>query len=213
MASTQLVQDPYNIIITGVGGQGNVVASRVLANMLVKRGYYVTIGETFGASQRGGSVMSHLRVSARSSWSPQIPRGRVDVVIALEPTEGIRVLKDYGNPQVTILSNTRAIRPVSVIAGEQDYPSMEEIRSSAQELASGAWFIDATDEAVKLGNPILGNIIMLGALSGLGVLPLEKEDFKEAILKSVPQDKLDVNLKAYDIGRQMIKEKEDSAGN
>lgn len=210
MASTQLAQDPYNIIITGVGGQGNVMASRVLANMLVKRGYYVTIGETFGASQRGGSVMSHLRVSARSSWSPQIPRGRVDVVIALEPTEGIRVLKDYGNPQVTILSNTRAIRPVSVIAGEQDYPSMEEIRSSAQELASSAWFIDATDEAVKLGNPILGNIIMLGALSGLGVLPLEKEDFKEAILKSVPQDKLDVNLKAYDIGRQMIKEKEDS---
>lgn len=212
MASTQLAQDPYNIIITGVGGQGNVLASRVLANMLVKRGYYVTIGETFGASQRGGSVMSHLRVSARSSWSPQIPRGRVDVVIALEPTEGIRVLKDYGNPQVTILSNTRAIRPVGVIAGEQDYPSMEEIRSSAQELASSAWFIDATDEAVKLGNPILGNIIMLGALSGLGVLPLEKEDFKEAILKSIPQDKLDVNLKAYDIGRQMIKEEEDSPG-
>ena len=213
MASTQLAQDPYNIIITGVGGQGNVMASRVLANMLVKGGYYVTIGETFGASQRGGSVMSHLRVSARSSWSPQIPRGRVDVVIALEPTEGIRVLKDYGNPQVTILSNTRAIRPVGVIAGEQDYPSMEEIRSSAQELASSAWFIDATDEAVKLGNPILGNIIMLGALSGLGVLPLEKEDFKEAILKSIPQDKLDVNLKAYDIGRQMIKEEEDSTGN
>jgi indolepyruvate ferredoxin oxidoreductase beta subunit len=211
MASTQLAQDPYNIIITGVGGQGNVMASRVLANMLVKRGYYVTIGETFGASQRGGSVMSHLRVSARSSWSPQIPRGRVDVVIALEPTEGIRVLKDYGNPQVTILSNTRAIRPVGVIAGEQDYPSMEEIRSSARELASSAWFIDATDEAVELGNPILGNIIMLGALSGLGVLPLEKDDFKEAILKSVPQDKLDVNLKAYDIGRQMIKEKEESA--
>jgi len=213
MASTQLARDPYNIIITGVGGQGNVMASRVLANMLVKRGFYVTIGETFGASQRGGSVMSHLRVSATSSWSPQIPRGRVDVVIALEPTEGIRVLKEYGNPQVKILSNTRAIRPVGVIAGELDYPSMEEIRSSARELASGAWFIDATDEAVELGNPILGNIIMLGALSDLGVLPLDKEDFKEAILKSVPQDKLDINLKAYDIGREMIKEKEDGTRN
>jgi len=210
MASTQLAQDPYNIIITGVGGQGNVMASRVLANMLVRRGFNVTIGETFGASQRGGSVMSHLRVSATSSWSPQIPRGRVDVVIALEPTEGIRVLKDYGNPRVKILSNTRAIRPVGVIAGELDYPSMEEIRNSTQELASSAWFIDATDEAVKLGNPILGNIIMLGALSGLGVLPLEKEDFKEAILKSISQDKLDENLKAYDIGRQMIRQEEDS---
>lgn len=213
MASRQLAQDPYNVIITGVGGQGNVMASRVLANMLVKKGYYVTIGETFGASQRGGSVMSHLRVSATSSWSPQIPKGRVDVVIALEPTEGIRILKEYGNPQVTILSNTRAIRPVGVIAGEQDYPSMEEIRSSAQELASTARFIDATDEAVKLGNPVLGNVIMLGALSGLGVLPMDKEDFKEAILKSISQDKLDINLKAYDIGRQIIKQKEDSTGN
>jgi indolepyruvate ferredoxin oxidoreductase beta subunit len=209
MASRQLAQDPYNVIIAGVGGQGNVMASRVLANMLVKRGYYVTIGETFGASQRGGSVMSHLRVSATSSWSPQIPKGRVDVVIALEPTEGIRILKEYGNPQVTILSNTRAIRPVGVIAGEQDYPSMEEIRGSAQELASTARFIDATEEAVKLGNPVLGNVIMLGALSGLGVLPMDKEDFKEAILKSISQDKLDVNLKAYDIGRRMIEQKED----
>jgi len=213
MASTQLARDPYNIIIAGVGGQGNVMASRVLANMLVKRGYYVTIGETFGASQRGGSVMSHLRVSATSSWSPQIPRGRVDVVIALEPTEGIRVLKDYGSPQVTILSNTRAIRPVGVIAGEQDYPSMEEIRSSAQELASTARFIDATDEAVKLGNPVLGNVIMLGAFSGLGVLPMDKEDFREAILKSISQDKLEINLKAYDIGRRMIRQEEDSTGN
>ena len=213
MASRQLAQDPYNVIIAGVGGQGNVMASRVLANMLVKRGYYVTIGETFGASQRGGSVMSHLRVSATSSWSPQIPRGRVDVVIALEPTEGIRVLKDYGSPQVTILSNTRAIRPVGVIAGEQDYPSMEEIRSSAQELASTARFIDATDEAVKLGNPVLGNVIMLGAFSGLGVLPMDKEDFREAILKSISQDKLEINLKAYDIGRRMIRQEEDSMGN
>jgi indolepyruvate ferredoxin oxidoreductase beta subunit len=210
MASRQLAQDPYNVIIAGVGGQGNVMASRVLANMLVKRGYYVTIGETFGASQRGGSVMSHLRVSATSSWSPQIPRGRVDVVIALEPTEGIRILKEYGNPQVTILSNTRAIRPVGVIAGEQDYPSMEEIRGSAQELASTARFIDATEEAIKLGNPVLGNVIMLGAFSGLGVLPMDKEDFKEAILKSISQDKLKVNLKAYEIGRRMIEQEEDS---
>jgi indolepyruvate ferredoxin oxidoreductase beta subunit len=206
MASIHLAQDPYNIIITGVGGQGNVMASRILANMLVKRGYYVTIGETFGASQRGGSVMSHLRVSARSSWSPQIPKGRVDMVIALEPTEGVRVLKNYGNPQVKILTNTRAIHPVGVIAGELDYPSMEKIKNWVQELTSSAWFIDATDEAVKLGNPILGNIIMLGALSGVGVLPLDREDFKEVILGSIPQDKLDINLKAYDIGRQIIKQ-------
>ncbi len=205
MTDIQLSKDPYNIIITGVGGQGNVMASRVLANMLVEKGYRVTIGETFGASQRGGSVMSHLRVSKSFNWSPQIPKGRADVVVALEPIEAIRVLKDYGNPKVKILSNTRAISPVGVIAGEIDYPSMEEIKKSAKELASDVWFIDATDEGLRLGNPILGNIIMLGALSGVGVLPMDREGFKGVISRSIPEDKLDINLKAYDIGKQMVK--------
>jgi len=81
-----LAKDPYNLIITGVGGQGNVMASRVLGNMMVKGGFHVTIGETFGASQRGGSVMSHLRISKEGSWSPQIPRGQADFIIALEPS-------------------------------------------------------------------------------------------------------------------------------
>ena len=70
-----LAKDPYNIVITGVGGQGNVMASRVLSNMLVRKGFKVTIGETFGMSQRGGSVMSHIRVSPTTVWSPQIPKG------------------------------------------------------------------------------------------------------------------------------------------
>ena len=67
----ELLHDPYNLIITGVGGQGNVLASRMVGDMLARMGFYVTIGETFGASQRGGSVMSHLRISSESSMSPQ----------------------------------------------------------------------------------------------------------------------------------------------
>jgi indolepyruvate ferredoxin oxidoreductase beta subunit len=204
MTSKQLPHEPYNIIITGVGGQGNVTASRILANMLVKKGYYVTIGESFGASQRGGSVMSHIRISQRSSWSPQIPKGRAHAVIALEPTEGIRVLKDYGNPNVILLLNTRPIHPVAVIAGEIEYPGLDEIKNSARDLASKVWFIGASDEAIKLGNPILGNIIMLGALSGVSDLPLENEDFKEVILSTIPPDQLDINLKAYDIGKRKV---------
>jgi len=204
MATIPLSKDPYNIIITGVGGQGNVMASRVLSNMMVRNGYYVTIGETFGASQRGGSVMSHIRISSQSAWSPQIPRGRADIVVSLEPIEAIRVLKSYGNPKVKVLTNTRPIYPVGVIAGELDYPSLEEIRVSVEELSSIAWFIDATDEAVKLGNPILGNIIMIGAMSGISELPLRREDFKEVISESLTEDKLDINLRAYDMGVSMI---------
>ena len=199
-----LSKDPYNIIITGVGGQGNVLASRVLSHMLVRRDHCVTIGETFGASQRGGSVMSHIRVSIQSAWSPQIPRGGADMVLSLEPIETIRVLRSYGNFNVKVITNTRPNYPVGVIAGESNYPSLEEIQESVGELSSIAWFIDATQEAMKLGNPILGNIIMIGAVSGIGELPLGREEFKEVISETLSKEKLDINLKAFDIGASMI---------
>jgi indolepyruvate ferredoxin oxidoreductase beta subunit len=204
MGEISLSKDPYNIIITGVGGQGNVVASRVLSNMLVRKGYYITIGESFGASQRGGSVMSHLRVSAKSAWSPQIPVGRADMVVSLEPIEAIRVLTHYGNLKVKVLTNTRPIYPVGVIAGESDYPSEEAIKVSIRKLSSIVWFIEATGEAIKLGDPILGNIIMVGAVSGIGELPLGREEFKEVISEGISEDKLEINLKAFDRGASLI---------
>jgi indolepyruvate ferredoxin oxidoreductase beta subunit len=200
-----MTADPYNIIITGVGGQGNVLASRVLGNMLVKRGYEVTIGETFGATQRGGSVMSHLRIAKEGVWSPQIPRGRAHVIVALEPAEAVRVLKDYGNENVEILSNTRPVYPVSVIAGDVVYPPVDEIRSRVQALLPGACFIDATEEALKMGQPILSNIIMLGALSGFTPLPIRRSDFKSVVSRFVPEDALDLNLRAFDTGRELLK--------
>ena len=204
MAKLQLSKDPYNIIITGVGGQGNVLGSRVLSNMLVRKGYYATIGETFGASQRGGSVMSHIRVSAESTWSPQIPRGRADLIIALEPVEAIRVLMIYGNQKVMVLVNTRPIYPVGVIAGELEYPPLKDIKASVKELSSTALFIDATDEAIKLGNSILANIIMIGAATRMSEFPIDREDFNQVILRSLPASKLDVNLKAFDMGAGMV---------
>lgn len=206
MEKLQLSKDPYNIIITGVGGQGNVLGSRVLSNMLVRKGYYATIGETFGASQRGGSVMSHIRVSAKSTWSPQIPRGRADLIIALEPVEAIRVLMIYGNQKVMVLVNTRPIYPVGVIAGELEYPPLKDIKTTVKELSSTALFIDATDEAIKLGNSILANIIMIGAATRMFEFPIDREDFNQVIIRSLPASKLDVNIKAFDMGAGMIRQ-------
>ena len=204
MDKPKLPQDPYNIIIAGVGGQGNVMASRILGNMLTEEGLKVTIGETFGASQRGGSVMSHVRVSAASTWSPQIPKGRAHVVVALEPTELIRVLHDYGNPQTRALCNTRPIHSAGVICGEQTYPNLEDITKWADELTEQVWFLPATDEAMKLGNPIFGNIMMVGALAGVGLLPLKRGHFENVIAKSMPPDKMEKNLSAYDRGVSMV---------
>jgi indolepyruvate ferredoxin oxidoreductase, beta subunit len=200
----RLAKDPYNIVITGVGGQGNVMASRVLSNMLVRKGFKVTIGETFGMSQRGGSVMSHIRVSPTAVWSPQIPKGMADLIVALEPIEAIRVLADYGNPAVRVLVNLRAIYPVGVITGEDEYPSEGAIRDAVTSLAAQARFLAATDEAIRLGNPILGNIVMIGAVAGLGVLPLDGELFEAVIREGMPAARVEANLRAFAIGEATV---------
>ena len=204
MTNQALAADPYNLIITGVGGQGNVLASKLIGNMLSDQGYYVTIGETFGASQRGGSVMSHLRVSSESILSPQIPRGKAHSVLALEPTEALRVLQEYGNSDVKVITNTRPVYSVGVICGELNYPSRNDLHRWMQKLSRACWFIDATDAALKLGNPILGNVLLVGALAGVGDLPLNRDGFREVMARSMSPDKLDINLKAYDKGLAMI---------
>jgi len=205
MATQMLAADPYNLIITGVGGQGNVLASRIVGNMLSDKGYYVTIGETFGASQRGGAVTSHLRISSRSVFSPQIPKGKAHMVVALEPTEALRVLKDYGNPQVQVITNTRPIHSVGVISGELDYPSMVNLHAWLSKLTRTAWFVDATEEAVKLGNPILGNVVLVGALAGTRDLSISREGFRAVIGRTMATDKVDINLTAFEKGVAAIR--------
>ena len=203
----KLPYDPFNIIITGVGGQGNVMASRLMGNLLSRNDMYVTIGETFGASQRGGSVMSHLRVSTQPDWSPQIPKGQSHLVIALEPTEALRVLSGYGNPLVKVLCNTRPIHGISVLSGEQRYPDLEDLESMVRALAADAWFINATDAALTIGQPILANIMMIGAAAGLGLLPVDRPAFENAVAEMMSSDKIDLNLKAFDQGMDMIQVK------
>jgi indolepyruvate ferredoxin oxidoreductase beta subunit len=202
--TTAKLKDPTNVIITGVGGQGNVLASRVLAGMLVDAGFYVTIGETFGMSQRGGSVMSHLRISEKSVRSPQIPQGRADIIVALEPVEALRVLARYGNPAIAVLSNSRVVYPIGVITGELNYPSLTEIQNVLRRTSAKNWLIDATGEAVRLGNPVLSNIIMIGALSATELLPFSRREFEKEIARNMTADKRRINLAAFDIGAGMI---------
>jgi indolepyruvate ferredoxin oxidoreductase beta subunit len=204
MEELRLMQDPYNVVITGVGGQGNVLASKVLARILLNQGLNVTIGETFGATQRGGSVMSHLRISERGSWSPLIPKGRAHVIIGLEPIETLRVLAPFGNPEALVITNTRPVHPIGVLCGDQDYPALEEMEGWFQSFTRRHWLLPATDEAVRLGSPILANIILIGALAGTAVLPVGREEFARVIGETMPESKVEMNLQAFDLGRQMV---------
>ena len=210
-ASPQL-PDPYNLIITGVGGQGNVLASRMVGDMMSRLGYSVTIGETFGASQRGGSVMSHLRIASEGAYSPQIPKGAAHMIVALEPSEAIRVLTTYGNPEVAVICNTRPVHPVGVIRGDLTYPDMADIRDWVSQLSRTAWFIDATDIAMKLGNPILANVIAVGSLAATAALPFERRHFEEVIGRKMSGAKIEKNLQAFDAGVKMLRSGGMSAG-
>lgn len=198
-----LSKEPLNLIITGVGGQGNVLASQLIGRALVKDNFYVTIGETYGASQRGGAVMSHLRISRESQYSPLIPEGQADIIVALEPVEALRVIGQYGNPSVSAVVNSRPIYPTAVTVGDAEYPSLEKIKKTISELARKAWFVDATEIALSFGSPIFTNIIMVGALVGTNLLPLNRKKFEETIKESFPSTHIADNLKAFERGLEM----------
>jgi indolepyruvate ferredoxin oxidoreductase beta subunit len=199
-------KDPFNVIIGGVGGQGNVLASQILGEMLVSQGYVITIGETYGASQRGGAVMSHLRISGRDQFSPLIPEGQCDLLVALEPVEGLRILDHYGNPRVMTLLNTRPIYPIDVISGNAIYPEVSRVIAKIKELSRRVWALNATEVALEMGDPIFANIVMLGALSAIEALPIHRQGFELAIQGLLPSRTLDENMKAFDRGKEVVQE-------
>ncbi len=199
-------KDPFNMIIGGVGGQGNVLASQILGEMLVAQGYVITIGETYGASQRGGAVMSHLRISRKDQFSPLIPEGQCDLLVALEPVEGLRILDRYGNPRVLTLLNTRPIQPLDVISGNVAYPEVSKVIAEIKGLSRRVWTLNATEVALEMGDPIFSNIVMLGALCAIDVLPINRQEFEAVIKGLLPSQTLDENLKAFDRGREAVEE-------
>jgi indolepyruvate ferredoxin oxidoreductase, beta subunit len=198
-------KETFNLIITGVGGQGNVLSSQLIGQALVGKGYSVTIGETYGSSQRGGSVMSHIRISAKKQRGPLIPRGKADIIIGLEPVEALRILTAYGNAETVVLSNTRPIYPVGVTSGDEKYPEMEEIQDALKSLSRKFYSVPATEKAMEMGSAILGNMIMIGALLDLNLLPLSAAEFQKTLAKNFSANRLETNIRALEEGKRIVR--------
>jgi indolepyruvate ferredoxin oxidoreductase beta subunit len=197
-------KEPLNIIITGVGGQGNVLLSQLVGKVLVKSGLHATIGETYGATQRGGAVMSHLRVSRRMQYGPLIAEGQADVIVGLEPLETLRVIAQFGNPEVTVITNSRPVFPQAVSSFGARYPSRDEVAATLKDLSVRSWVVDATDIAMELGPPVLANIVMMGTLVGSGLLTLGPEPFEAELRESLSPDRLQMNLEAFRRGMNLV---------
>jgi len=197
-----LSKDPINLIITGVGGQGNILASQLTATAAIREGFFASIGETYGASQRGGSVMSHVRFSKEFQYGPLIPNGEADIILAFEPLEALRVLVDYGNEETVVIMNPRPNYPISVLTGQVQYPPVEELKEKIKDLAKETRVVKATELAKELGTLVAQNVVMVGALAASELLPVPVESFK-ATIEEVFEDsekKRDFNMKAIELG-------------
>lgn len=148
--------------------------------------------------------MSHVRVSRKKSYGPLIPEGRGHVILGLEPMETIRVLGQYGNPEVKVISNVRPVYPMEAITGEKDYPEMEEVKRAIQELSSESWLLDATQMSLEMGNPILTNMIMMGALVQTNVINLPRSDMEAMIRETFPDEVAQTNITAAIRGMQTV---------
>ena len=197
-------EDPLNIIITGVGGQGNILASAILASTAVQDGLNVSVGETYGASQRGGAVMSHVRLYGKAQCGPLIPEGKAHLILGFEPVECLRSIGVFGNQNTKVIVNPRPVYPVDVLSGEATYPSIEEVLRAIKELVDVVNVVEATKIAMEAGNVVLQNIVMAGCLIGSDFTPLRSETAKDVIKEFFP-NKTETYLKAFELGVQEVR--------
>lgn len=198
--SVQLSKDPLNVVICGVGGQGNILASELLASALVDKGFYTTVGETYGASQRGGSVMSHVRISAQKQYSALIPRGEAHIIIGFEPIETLRVARDYGSKITRVVFDPRPNYPLGVLIGEAVYPEIDAIAAELQHLCGSVQILEATRLAQEAGNAQAANILLMGALTAMPEIPLQAEDYALVLTQRFKGEVYELNQTVFDLG-------------
>ena len=194
-----------NLIITGVGGQGNILASQVIANVASDEGYYVIVGETYGLSQRGGSVMSHVRLSRDLECGPLIPSRMADIIIGFEPLETLRVAVQYSNKGTSVILNPRPNYPIGVLAGDFRYPALDEILDNLRKMVGSVRVVETTELASKVGSSLVQNMVMVGCLAGSGLLPFKLKSFEKVLKAIFSEDKLKLNKKAFDLGVEALK--------
>lgn len=192
-----------NFLITGVGGQGTILASDILAAVGLASGHDVKKSDILGLAVRGGAVVGHVRWGSEVH-SPIVPEGRVDYLVAFEILEGLRWLNQV-RPDGVVLLNQQEIHPVTVSSGLLDYPSQESGDRALEASTDNVYRVPGLDLAQALGNARVLNVVLLGALSAL--LPLAQEVWESVVKERVPGRYTDLNLRAFHSGREWLQER------
>lgn len=190
-----------DLLITGVGGQGVILASDIIGEAALATGYDVKKTDTLGMAQRGGSVVSHVRISHRV-WSPLIKEGEVDILIAFEKLEAAR-WSHYLQPGAIAIVNNHALPPLSVNLGNERYPSDEEITDILSQRSERIYFVNGTSRVRELGNIRTLNMFMLGCASLF--VPLKVHIWRDSISQRIPSSIREINITAFNLGRKEIR--------
>jgi len=193
----------HNIVLTGVGGSGIVLVTRVLTRSAVKSGLQVKVGESHGLAQRGGSVTSHVRIGNDDvkRVGVIVPAGCGDVLVGFEPAETLRCLRLIKKNESLILVNTSSIQSPVHHARYEEYPPIDAIISVLRSHAGELRTVNASSLAASAGNPVTENMVMLGLFIGSKRIPeISRDCVEEQLRQLVPKPLLDVNLKAFELG-------------
>jgi indolepyruvate ferredoxin oxidoreductase, beta subunit len=191
-----------NIIICGTGGQGVVLLSELLGSAAVRDGIALKGSEVLGMAQRGGSVFSNIRLG-EDALAPLTPEGKVDVIIAVEPSEALRNIQYLTKGGVVVL-NSQTVLPFTVFLGKSTYPSIQEIEKGLKKLTDKVITMDASALAQQAGSLQSANVVMLGALYGTGLVPMSVETAKAVILGRFKAKVGEINIKAFDLGYEAV---------
>lgn len=193
----------FNVLISGVGGQGVILMSELLGGAAVKAKVKVRGSEVLGMAVRGGSVTSSIRLG-EDVYGPLIPNGKCSALVGMEPSEALRNITCLSKSSLVIL-NTTATVPFTVPLGQSSYPDLETILKKLKKAAEKIIQLDAAKLARKTGSHLTTNIVMLGALFGTERLPINVATIKDAIQERFPAKVVPINLKAFDLGYEACK--------
>jgi len=198
----------YNILLAGVGGQGLMLLSQVMGDACTRSGINVVVGAQHGLAQRSGSISAHVRIG--DAYSPLIPYGTADLIIAMDAMEALRYV-EYLKQGGTVVMNSRMMHPpletAPIVKNRQEkrmYVTLEQVKAQLGKVAGRVIAIDAEKVAAEAGNPRTENVVLLGAASALSGFPIQSEPLKESVKRVVPERAVDANLKAFNLGQQAV---------
>lgn len=190
-----------NCMLAGVGGQGTVLASKIIAQVAMKEGLSAHTAETIGMAQRGGCVVSHVRIG-EDAFAPLIPKGTADVVIGFEPAEAVRCLP-YLKEDGAMVVSTKAVQPVTASLSGCSYDT-EGMLAFLKKRVNRLILVDGEEVCRQCGSAKVLNVALLGAAAGAGVLPMTLKQIEDTIREKLPERFLSMNLKALAAGAEAV---------